>query len=153
MENKINILVSACLLGYNCKYNGFNNYNNQVSELSLYDNVVIHPVCPEMDGGLTSPRKPCEIICEKVVTKDGDDYTQYYKKGALIALEVAKDNNCKIAVLKAKSPSCGYKQIYDGTFSHNLISGNGVACNMLLNSGVKIYTEEDVCLLIDELKK
>lgn len=153
MDNLVNIIVSACLLGYNCKYNGLNNYNKTVCEISSLDCVKVFPVCPEMDGGLSSPRKPCEIVNDKVLTKDGDDYTQYYSKGAEIALDVAKENNCRIAILKAKSPSCGFKKVYDGTFTHTLIEGNGIACGKLIKNGIKVYTEEDALKLVEDLKK
>ncbi len=145
------ILVSGCLLGYNCKYNGDNNYNKEIA--SLGDEFEIIPICPEEFGGLPTPRKPSEQIGDKVMTEDGDDFTDNFRKGAEISLNIALKNECKYAILKAKSPSCGYGVIYDGTFSHTLKEGNGVASNLLSKNGIEIYNENNFCELLKKVKK
>lgn len=145
------ILVSACLLGYNCKYNGGNNYNKEIAELS--DEHEIFYICPEVFGGLPTPRKPSEQIGSKVMTADGDDFTKNFQKGAEMSLEIAQKNDCKYAILKAKSPSCGCGLIYDGTFSGTLKEGNGVASDLLLKNGIEIYNENNFCELLNKVKK
>ena len=138
MNNKEKILVSACLLGVNCKYNGGNNASDEIDEF-LKDYEII-PICPEIMGGLTTPRPPAEQIGDKVITQEGIDVTKQYIKGAKECLYLAKKYNVKKALLKLKSPSCGYKQVYDGTFTHTLIDKNGVTAELLKNNGVEIIT-------------
>ena len=116
---KEKILVSACLLGTNCKYNGNNNLNEKVLEY-IKDKEVI-PVCPEIMGGLSTPRPPSEIIGNKVFNNQNQDVTKEYEKGAEETLKLAKLFNVKKALLKAKSPSCGKDKIYDGTFKGILV--------------------------------
>jgi len=135
------ILVSACLLGVNCKYNGGNNYNEKVMEY-LKDKEII-PICPEIMGGLPTPRIASEIIGDRVVNKEGQDVTSNYQKGAEETLELAKKLGVKKALLKAKSPSCGYGNIYDGAFSDTLIEGNGITAELLKKNGFEILTEKD----------
>ena len=138
MNNKEKILVSACLLGVNCKYNGGNNASDKIDEF-LKDYEII-PICPEIMGGLPIPRPPAEQIGDKVITQEGIDVTKQYIKGAKECLYLAKKYNVKKALLKLKSPSCGYKQVYDGTFTHTLIDKNGVTAELLKNNGVEIIT-------------
>ena len=137
-NKKEKILVSACLLGVNCKYNGGNNASDEVDEF-LKDYEII-PICPEIMGGLSTPRCPAEKIGDKVITKEGNDVTEQYIKGSKECLFLAQKYNVKKALLKLKSPSCGYKQIYDGTFSNILINGNGITAELLENNGVEIIT-------------
>ena len=140
MENngKEKILVSSCLLGLNCKYNGGNNYSEEVEEyLKDYD---VIPICPEIMGGLPTPRVPSEKIGDKVITNDGRDVTEQYKKGAEETLFLAKKYHVKKALLKLKSPSCGSGKIYDGTFTHFLIDGDGVTAELLKNNGIEIIS-------------
>lgn len=139
---KEKILVSACLLGINCKYSGGNNQNEKVLEY-IKDKEVI-PVCPEIMGGLSTPRPPSEIINDKVMNNLNQDVTQQYKKGAEETLKLAKLFNVKKALLKAKSPSCGKGYIYDGTFSSTLIEGNGITTKLLIENGIEIITEKDL---------
>lgn len=135
------IIVSACLLGTNCKYNGGNNLNNELVEfLKSYE---IIPICPECFGGLSTPRVPSEIIGDKVINKEGHDVTLNYLNGAKQALELAKKHHAKIAILKAKSPSCGEGTIYDGTFTMTLVSGDGITVRLLKENGIKVYTENN----------
>lgn len=141
-----NILVSACLLGLDCKYDGGNNYNKNIEKLKNKYNLI--PVCPEIFGGLSTPRHPSERLKEKIITKTGNDVTIQYKKGAEETLKLAKLYNVKLAVLKERSPSCGKGKIYDGTFSHNIIDGNGVTAELLLKNGIKIYGESEMEILL-----
>lgn len=139
---KEKILVSACLLGVDCKYNGGNNYNEKVIEY-LKDKEVI-PICPEIMGGLSTPRQPSEIIGDKVINKNNINVTKEYQKGASETLKIAKLFNVKKALLKAKSPSCGKGKIYDGTFNNILTSGNGITTNLLEKNGIEVLTEQDI---------
>lgn len=139
---KEKILVSACLLGINCKYSGGNNQNEKVLEY-IKDKEVI-PVCPEIMGGLSTPRPPSEIINDKVMNNLNQDVTQQYKKGAEETLKLAKIFNVKKALLKAKSPSCGKGYIYDGTFSSTLTEGNGITTKLLIENGIEVITEKDL---------
>lgn len=146
------ILVSACLLGVCCKYSGGDNKNNRVIELMKKHSLI--PICPEQLGGLSTPRKPAEIQAEdakevlegkgKVLNTCGEDVTQNFIKGAYEALKIAELYNAKIAILKSKSPSCGCGLIYDGSFSGKLKRGNGVTAELLIQNGIKVYTEEDI---------
>lgn len=135
---KEKILVSACLLGVNCKYNGENNYSDEVMEF-LKDYEII-PICPEILGGLSTPRKPSEIKGDKVFAVDGKDVTVNYQKGAEETLKIAKLLGIKKALLKAKSPSCGNGFIYDGTFNSKLIEGNGITTQLLKENDIEVIT-------------
>lgn len=145
------ILVSACLLGHNCKYNGGNNKNPELIDL-LKDKKII-PVCPEELGGLPTPRLACEIINgtgkdvlegnSKVINKAGLDLTNNFILGAKNTLREAQKSGSQCAILKSRSPSCGVKYIYDGTFTSNLISGDGVTTALLKKHGIKVISEED----------
>lgn len=136
------IVVSACLLGQNCKYNGGNNYNQAVTDY-VKDHQII-AVCPEVEGGLGIPRKPCEI-CNGIVTDcDGKSWDEQYRKGASICLEKTLAAQATLAILKSRSPSCGVGEIYDGTFSKTIVSGSGIFAQMLLDNGVEVITEESL---------
>lgn len=140
----MNILVSACLLGINCKYNGKNNLNDNI--MRMREKHTLIPVCPEQLGGLETPRYPSEICGDKVINNQGKDVTEQYEKGAYEALKIAKMCNCHIAILKERSPSCGSKNIYDGTFSKTLINGMGICAKLLHDNGIEVYSEEDEIL-------
>lgn len=135
---KEKILVSACLLGTNCKYSGGNNYSEEVMEY-LKDYEII-PICPEQLGGLPTPRPASEIIGDKVINNEGTDVTSNYQKGAEEALKIAKLLGIKKALLKAKSPSCGNGKIYDGTFSGTLIDGDGITTKLLKENNIEVIT-------------
>jgi len=135
-------IVSACLMGENCKYNGGNNYNKEVVEF-LKDKEFIK-VCPECLGGLDTPRVPSEIIENKVINKEGIDVTKEYNLGAEKTLDIALDNGISCAIFKSKSPSCGCGLIYDGTFSKKLIVGDGVTTSLLKENGICVISEEDL---------
>lgn len=138
MKPKEKILVSSCLLGLNCKYDGGNNYSKDVEDfLKDYD---VIPICPEIMGGLPTPRISSERLKDKVITKDGIDVTSQYEKGAKECLFIAKKYNIKKALLKLRSPSCGTNKIYDGTFTHTLIDGDGVTAQLLKDNGIEIIT-------------
>ena len=136
------LLVSACLLGVMCRYDGQSRPDEKV--VGLLKNHVLVPVCPEQLGGLSTPRCPCEIQGDRVMSRDGDDRTAEYEKGALEALRLCRLFSCEAAVLKAKSPSCGLGCVYDGTFSGTLRPGDGVTAGLLKNSGVPVYTEKNL---------
>lgn len=144
--SKEKILVSACFLHEGYKYNGGANINKKIIELAeKYEFILI---CPEVFGGLSTPRPASEIVGDKVKNVLGEDVTFNFISGANKALELALAHNCKIAILKAKSPSCGKGLIYDGTFSHTIISGNGIAAKLLMDNGITVYTEDEIDSLI-----
>ena len=132
------ILVSACLLGMNCRYDGGNNRNVKV--LALMDDNEMIPVCPECLGKLTSPRAPSEIVTDS----EGRNVDAQFRKGAEEALKIALDNNVDYAILQSRSPSCGVKQIYDGTFSRTLIPGKGIFARLLDENGIRTIDLEDL---------
>ena len=136
------LLVSACLLGTPCRYDGKSKADARVQALT--EKYVLIPVCPEQLGGLPTPRAPSECSGERVITADGRDVTENYRRGAEAALALCVKNGCKAAVLKEKSPSCGCGQIYDGTFSRRLIAGDGVTAELLRAHGITVYGEKDV---------
>lgn len=144
---KTKILVSACLLGSDCKYNGKNNKNESVIALSEKFDLI--PVCPECFGGLPTPRMPAEIRDGRVVTKSGEDVTDRFLEGANHTLYIAKESNCPAALLKEKSPSCGYGKVYDGTFTGTLCSGNGITAELLSKNEIMIFGESEISKLID----
>jgi uncharacterized protein YbbK (DUF523 family) len=145
------IIVSACLCGVNCRYDGASNYSEKIAKLVKEGKAV--PVCPEQMGGLTTPRDPVEIKggtagevldgTARVMSKGGKDATAEFLKGAEETLKIAEMVGAEYAVLKARSPSCGCGQIYDGTFSGRKLPGNGVTAELLLRHGIKVYTEEN----------
>ena len=136
------ILVSACLLGLNCRYDGKNNLNKEILKL-LEDKGDFIAVCPEVMGGLLIPRDASEIKGKKVKTIKGKDVTKEFLKGAELVLKIAKENNVNLAILQSKSPSCGSNLIYDGTFSRKLVKGNGITADLLKKHGIKVLTEKD----------
>lgn len=139
-------IVSACLIGVNCKYDGKNNYNKKIEDLFYRGDVM--PVCPEVLGGLSTPRTPCEIVQEgmemKVINKDGDDVTSCFIKGAEATLKIAKAIGADTAILQKRSPSCGVYEIYDGTHTNTLIKGQGITTKRLEENGIKVITEDDL---------
>lgn len=140
------ILVSACLLGVCCRYDGECKPNADV--IKLREKYVLLPICPEVDGGLPTPRTPSERVGDKVLMSDGKDVTANFAAGAECALERAKLFGCTIAVLKARSPSCGSNSTYDGSFSGILTDRDGVAAELLKKNGIIVYTEDEINKLI-----
>ena len=135
------IVVSACLAGEPCRYNGTGCVCPAVAELVSTGRA--RAVCPELLGGLSTPRAPAEIVVGRVMTVDGDDVTDSYHAGAQLALKLARQAGCQLAILKARSPSCGCGQIYDGSFSGRLIPGDGVFAALLKATGIMVQTDED----------
>lgn len=136
------ILVSACLLGKNCKYNGGNNLNQGV--LDFIEGHEVIGVCPEQLGGLSTPRLPAEIVDGVVMNKEGISVDAEFRKGAQEALAAALENKVDLAILQSRSPSCGVKEIYDGSFSGKKIKGQGVFAKLLSAHGIKVLDAEDV---------
>ena len=136
------ILVSACLLGVCCRYDGESKPCDEV--IALRDRFTMIPICPEVDGGLPTPRTPSERVGDKVLMKDGRDVTKNYNDGAAQALEKAQLYGCKAAILKARSPSCGSGLVYDGSFTGTLVEGDGVAAELLGKNGIKVFSEENI---------
>ena len=145
---KEKLLISACLLGVNCKYSGGNNSPPLAERLKERFELV--PICPEQLGGLPTPRAPSERMGDRVVTRDGGDVTEQFRLGAARALEIARKNGVTRALLKERSPSCGCGMIYDGTFSGALVPGKGVAAELLEKNGVKVYDSTRTGELLDE---
>ena len=143
---KPKLLVSACLLGENCKYSGGNNRNEQVQALERYFQLI--PVCPECFGGLPIPREPSEIRDGCVVSKSGADVTAAFADGAEKALYIAEEENCGLALLKERSPSCGSRFVYDGTFTGTVVPGQGVTAALLAGRGVELFSEETIARLL-----
>jgi uncharacterized protein YbbK (DUF523 family) len=136
------ILVSACLAGIRCAWDGKSRPNNMIIELVKQGKAM--PVCPEQLGGLSTPRDPAERLDDKIIIKSGQDVTKAYYSGAVDVLEIAKMENIKKAIMKSKSPSCGVGQIYDGTFSNKLISGDGICVELLKKNGIKVISEKEI---------
>ena len=136
------ILVSACLLGENCKYSGGNNYSEKAAAFVQGHEVI--PVCPEVLGGLSVPRTPAEIVNGEVVTKDGVSVDAAFRAGAARALAIAKENGVELAILQPRSPSCGAAEVYDGTFTGRKIPGQGVFAALLRENGIRaqLHCEE-----------
>ena len=138
----MNILVSHCFFGEPCRYDGASRVDRQVLELHRVGHNLI-PVCPEVLGGLDTPRAPAELQPDgRVVNREGEDMTAAYWAGAEAALAIARANGCTVAVLKARSPSCGCGEVYDGTFTGTLTPGWGVAARLLREAGITVMDEE-----------
>ncbi len=149
----MNILISRCLLGEPCRYDGAEKYCAAAEQLREAGHRLI-PVCPEVDGGLPTPRPPAEVQQDRrVVNRDGVDVTQPYRKGAELALEMALQHHCGAAVLKANSPSCGNRTIYDGTFTRTLIPGQGLTAERLSDAGIKVVNETEIESLLHWLER
>ncbi|MBQ4036681.1 MAG: DUF523 domain-containing protein [Clostridia bacterium] len=135
------VLVSACLLGVPCRYDGASKPDDRVAELK--ENYELIPFCPEVEGGLSTPRIPCERQGGRVIRRDGANETEAYRRGASLCLSAVREKECAFAVLKEKSPSCGVNFIYDGSFTGKLIRGCGVTAELLRKNGINVYSEED----------
>ena len=133
-------MVSACLAGLHCRYDGRTNLKPEVAELVASGLAV--PVCPEELGGLPTPRDPSERRGDSVMMADGTDVTAEFRSGAEAALYIAEEYGCSAAILKARSPSCGCGRIYDGSFSRTLVDGSGVFAELLQSRGFEVFTEE-----------
>ena len=140
----MNLLVSACLLGTPCRYDGTGKLIPEIQTLTALGYTLI-PVCPEILGGLPTPRPPAEIGPDgRVLTKAGDDVTHAYRQGAEYALQLAQRHGCALAILKERSPSCGCGLVYDGSFSGQLIPGDGITAQLLLEHGITVLGESQL---------
>ena len=140
----IKIIISACLLGKRCRYDGSQKVYTELDFLQNDPEIELIPICPELLGGLKTPRSPSEIRGERVVNRDGDDVTEAYRTGAEKVLSLAREKGSGLAVLKSRSPSCGSGEIYDGTFSHTLVPGNGICASLLKANGIAVLSELDI---------
>lgn len=136
------VLVSACLAGERCRYDGGSNPVDAVVEMARRGEVVA--VCPEVLGGLPTPRVPSELRDGRVVNAEGADVTDAFVRGAARAREIAREHGCRTAILKSRSPSCGCGAVYDGSFQGRLREGNGVFADLLMADGMSVMTEEDL---------
>ena len=137
------LIISACLLGESCRYDGKSKPCEAIEELKK--NYHLIPVCPECMGGLPTPRPPAEIQADgRVVNREGRDVTANYRAGAEATLEIARREGCTLALLKEKSPSCGKGRIYDGSFTGTLTDGNGICAALLTENGIEVLGESEV---------
>ncbi len=137
---KKHYLVSACLLGINCKFNGSNNYNPKV--ITFLKDKDFTPVCPEQLGGLSTPRIPAEIVGQKMINNEGDDVSTFFERGAKETLKIAELIGATHAIFKDGSPSCGTSRVRDGTFKQNSITGEGWTTTLLRRNKIKIINEK-----------
>lgn len=136
------IAVSACLLGHNCKYSGGNNRSQKV--LDYIEGHEVIPVCPEVTGGMPTPRVPVELKDSKAINRDGEDVTEFFQRGVEKTMEKLDGQNIDLAILQPRSPSCGCKQIYDGTFTKTLINGKGMFAQALADAGISMMDGDDI---------
>ena len=142
------LIISACLLGEPCRYDGKSKPCEEVEKLR--GKYLFLPVCPECAGGLPTPRPPAELQADgRVVNREGSDVTEAYHRGAESVLALARREGCTLALLKEKSPSCGKGRIYDGSFSSTLIPGNGVCAALLIENGIEVLGESEVGRFLD----
>ncbi|HIS99301.1 MAG TPA: DUF523 domain-containing protein [Candidatus Faecaligallichristensenella faecipullorum] len=139
------ILISACLLGVKCRYDGKGQANPEILKLAERHELV--PVCPEQLGGLPTPRPPAEIAGNRCLNKAGADVTEAFSRGAEQAVYLAQALGCQVAVLKSRSPSCGTGWVYDGSFSKKLIPGDGFCARALKEAGIRVFSDEEMDLL------
>ena len=137
------IIVSACLLGEACRYDGKSKPCEKV--IALAEKYELIPVCPEVFGGLSTPRPPSEMQADgRFINSSGEDVTENYRTGAKSTLRIALQNGCKLAVLKEKSPSCGVHCRYDGSFTRTLIPESGITASLLRENGMTVVSEDDI---------
>ena len=147
---KEKILISACLLGQKCRYDGKEKGIKELLKLTKYFDLI--PVCPEVLGGLKIPRYPSEILNDRVINQKGVDVTENYNNGAYWVFSVAKQMNIKMAILKENSPSCGVHKVHNGKFDGGLIEGSGITTKKLLSIGVKVLNEEEALKMLEDLE-
>ena len=141
------LLISACLLGLSCRYDG---QRRPLPALAaLMEQFVLVPVCPEQLGGLKTPRLPAERLGNRVVNTVGEDLTAEYARGAREVLRMAKLFDCTTAILKARSPSCGPTEVYDGTFTHTVVQRPGTTAELLIENGLTVIDETQIAQLLD----
>ena len=140
------ILISACLVGDKVRYDGKSQYHPLVKD--LLEQYELVPFCPEVEGGLKTPRVPSEIKKDKVINKEGKDVTRQFHEGAELALNICKYLHINIAILKDGSPSCGSTEIHNGNFDGRMIKGKGITAKLLEQNGIKVYTENEIEALL-----
>ena len=145
------ILISACLVGDNVKYDGTNNRSPLIDELLKYFELI--PFCPEVEGGLSIPRDKSERLNDRVISEKGRDVTRQFSFGAEMAYNICLYLGIKVAILKETSPSCGVHEIYDGRFTHKKIMGKGYTTEYLLNKGIKVISENEIEEFLKPFKK
>ena len=138
----MNVLISACLLGVGCRYDGQSKHYDGIDYIIDRYNLV--PVCPEIMGGLQTPRAPAERVGDRVICDNGCDVTKQYKRGAQEVLRLAGLFSCDLAILKANSPSCSCHKVYDGTFTRTLIDGMGITAQLLSENGIRVVDETEI---------
>ncbi len=148
---KEKVLISACLIGENCRYDGKSKTNKEILQLAKYYDLI--PICPEMSGGLKTPRSPSEIQGDKVVSKNGRDVTDNYQDGAYWAYSICTLYHVKLAILKEKSPSCGVHYVHNGKFDGGLVEGMGITTKKLVSAGVKVINEDEAVALLHQLEE
>lgn len=134
-------VISACLCGVCCRYDGKTKCIPEIRK--IYDEGRAVLVCPEVMGGMPTPRKPSEIQGDRVVNSEGEDTTEFFRKGAVAVLEICLRHNIRKAILKQRSPSCGSKQVYDGSFSGRIVDGAGITASLLKENGIEVFGEDD----------
>ena len=139
-----NVLISASLLGFACKYCGGSNKLSEQQLAALGERFRLIPVCPETAGGLPTPRDPSERLGDRVVSNQGRDVTEQYRKGAETALWLARRYGCTWAILKERSPSCGAGAVYDGSFTHTQVPGDGITARLLAANGIHVIGESQL---------
>ena len=147
---KERVLVSACLLGVRCRYDGKGQGVPWLEDLLLRCEPI--PVCPEQLGGLATPRVPSERVGDRVVNREGADVTEAFRRGADEALRLAKLYGVRCALLKARSPSCGSREIYDGSFTGRTVPGAGIAARTLMDAGIEVFDESRPEAFFEHLK-
>ncbi len=148
---KEKVLISACLIGENCRYDGTNKLEKKLLKLAKYYDLI--PICPEVSGGLKTPRHPSEIKDGKVYNLKGRDVTDQYHDGAYWALSIIRLYHIRLAIMKEDSPSCGVHQIYDGSFTGKKIDGQGITTKRLVENHVKVINEKEALELLSTLEK
>lgn len=143
--------VSSCLAGVCCTYNGKHHEIEKVKAMVKANEAI--EICPEVLSGMGVPREPCEIINGKVISCTGVDRTKEYYNGAYKALEILQKHNVSVVLLKFRSPSCGKGKVYDGTFQHNLIKGNGITVKVLEENGIIVYNEDTINEFFEYIEK
>ena len=147
----MHILISACLLGVACRYDGL---SRPMSSIPFdVKGFTFIPVCPEILGGLPTPRVPAERVGKTVLRRDGVDVTAEYQRGAEETLRIAKLYDCRYAILKERSPSCGSGEIYDGQFSGALTNGDGVTTELLKAQGITVVGDSELSSLLDKIEE
>ena len=137
------IIVSACLLGKPCRYDGRSKPCDKIISLKERSDIKITEICPEQLGGLPTPREPSEICGDKVISRVGRDVTEPYERGAKEALKIALENGCDYAILKSRSPSCSPDGVYDGSFSGKVTDGMGITAKLFRENGITVVSEDE----------